>query len=422
MSWQLESSLNNTLKETNCCYFDMRPRKYGDEASVLFYRWNFSDFFHSFMMVFRILCGEWIEPLWDCMRAEKNAGPETCFAIFLPALVMGNFMVLNLFLALLLNSFNSEELKSKKEEVGEESKLARSFERLRSIVRKKRQGREKTENEQNMRLEEMVREVMTRHAAGKYYPTSHIPETVTGRAIENMEHSQQVDRMDHIAARQNVEEIGKNESESGTHSPTFPRVVNSIISGELEERKYSVSCHEALNKHAEDKRYSLALPKSVVSGLQESENDKLCSVSGQYTAKKDTLLDQEDNKLRPSADKQLSLSTQQTGSKEESNADESIELEVLDKVAGESDTMLPSTENQNDSTKTSKQPWQALASYVDELTVGGRRDSQGHYVDGMGTFPGFGHNKSVKVPQDCFPQHCYQRYVTSVLWFGSGHV
>ncbi|XP_014292673.1 sodium channel protein 60E, partial [Halyomorpha halys] len=78
-------------------------------------RWNFSDFFHSFMMIFRILCGEWIEPLWDCMRAEKHEGAGTCFAIFLPALVMGNFMVLNLFLALLLNSFNSEELKSKKE-------------------------------------------------------------------------------------------------------------------------------------------------------------------------------------------------------------------------------------------------------------------------------------------------------------------
>lgn len=42
-------------------------------------------------------------------------GASTCFAIFLPTLVMGNFMVLNLFLALLLNSFNSEELKSKKE-------------------------------------------------------------------------------------------------------------------------------------------------------------------------------------------------------------------------------------------------------------------------------------------------------------------
>lgn len=37
-----------------------------------FFRWNFSDFFHSFMMIFRILCGEWIEPLWDCMKAEEK--------------------------------------------------------------------------------------------------------------------------------------------------------------------------------------------------------------------------------------------------------------------------------------------------------------------------------------------------------------
>ena len=108
-------------------------------------RWNFKDFFHSFMMIFRILCGEWAEPLWDCMRAERKyvktqqqkqisnfylsqfpililsccalhvQGSEICFSIFLPALVMGNFLVLNLFLALLLNSFSCEELKSRKE-------------------------------------------------------------------------------------------------------------------------------------------------------------------------------------------------------------------------------------------------------------------------------------------------------------------
>ncbi|KAK6643713.1 hypothetical protein RUM43_005223 [Polyplax serrata] len=107
-------------------------------------RWNFNDFFHSFMMIFRILCGEWIEPLWDCMRAETlEGGTKTCFFIFLPALVMGNFMVLNLFLALLLNSFNSEELKNKKEEVGEESKLTRSFERIRSIVKKNKVKKQK---------------------------------------------------------------------------------------------------------------------------------------------------------------------------------------------------------------------------------------------------------------------------------------
>lgn len=56
-----------------------------------------------------------------------------------------------------------------------------------------------------------------------------------------------------------------------------------------------------------------------------------------------------------------------------------------------------------------RQPWLTLASYVDELTVGGRRNSKGLYVDGMTNFPGFGRNKPDKVPPDCFPAHCYQR-------------
>lgn len=56
-----------------------------------------------------------------------------------------------------------------------------------------------------------------------------------------------------------------------------------------------------------------------------------------------------------------------------------------------------------------KKPWHALVSYVDELTVGGRRDSKGKYIDGMGSFPGFGRNNRRKEPQDCFPQQCYQK-------------
>merc|ERR1711994_335930 len=31
-------------------------------------RWNFTDFFHSFMIVFKVLCGEWIESMWDCIK------------------------------------------------------------------------------------------------------------------------------------------------------------------------------------------------------------------------------------------------------------------------------------------------------------------------------------------------------------------
>ncbi|CAG0883560.1 unnamed protein product [Darwinula stevensoni] len=85
-------------------------------------RWNFQDFLHSFLMIFRILCGEWIEPLWDCMKAQEDENnlKESCILLFIPVLVMGNFLILNLFLALLLNSFNSEDLKNREEEMRRE--------------------------------------------------------------------------------------------------------------------------------------------------------------------------------------------------------------------------------------------------------------------------------------------------------------
>ena len=42
-------------------------------------------------MIFRVLCGEWIEASYDCMRAYN----EVCLLVFLPALVLGNFIVSN---------------------------------------------------------------------------------------------------------------------------------------------------------------------------------------------------------------------------------------------------------------------------------------------------------------------------------------
>ncbi|XP_069172735.1 sodium channel protein 60E [Procambarus clarkii] len=116
-------------------------------------RWNFTDFFHSFMMIFRILCGEWVEPLWDCMRAEQKDGSETCLAIFLPALVMGNFMVLNLFLALLLNSFNSEELKSRQDDLEDESRVLQLFVRIRDALFRSKKKKKKKEEEEREKEE-----------------------------------------------------------------------------------------------------------------------------------------------------------------------------------------------------------------------------------------------------------------------------
>lgn len=53
-------------------------------------RWHMKDFCHSFLVIFRILCGEWIETMWECMEV---AGEGLCLLIFLLVLVIGNLVV-----------------------------------------------------------------------------------------------------------------------------------------------------------------------------------------------------------------------------------------------------------------------------------------------------------------------------------------
>ncbi len=53
-------------------------------------RWHMDDFFHSFLIVFRVLCGEWIETMWDCMEV---AGQTMCLIVFMMVMVIGNLVV-----------------------------------------------------------------------------------------------------------------------------------------------------------------------------------------------------------------------------------------------------------------------------------------------------------------------------------------
>ncbi|KAJ8345452.1 hypothetical protein SKAU_G00296450 [Synaphobranchus kaupii] len=76
-------------------------------------RWHMTDFFHAFLIIFRILCGEWIETMWDCMEV---AGQAMCLVVFMMVMVIGNLVVLNLFLALLLSSFSGDNLAAPDEE------------------------------------------------------------------------------------------------------------------------------------------------------------------------------------------------------------------------------------------------------------------------------------------------------------------
>ncbi|NWZ71386.1 SCN8A protein, partial [Acrocephalus arundinaceus] len=58
-------------------------------------RWHMHDFFHSFLIVFRVLCGEWIETMWDCMEV---AGQAMCLIVFMMVMVIGNLVVSKWFL------------------------------------------------------------------------------------------------------------------------------------------------------------------------------------------------------------------------------------------------------------------------------------------------------------------------------------
>ncbi|NXF86076.1 SCN4A protein, partial [Eubucco bourcierii] len=95
-------------------------------------RWHMKDFCHSFLIIFRILCGEWIETMWECMEV---AGKGLCLPIFLLVLVIGNLVVLNLFIALLLSSFSTDSMGQ--EEPGKRTKcqiaIAQIYKGLQSV-------------------------------------------------------------------------------------------------------------------------------------------------------------------------------------------------------------------------------------------------------------------------------------------------
>ncbi|XP_075980867.1 na channel protein 60E isoform X4 [Anticarsia gemmatalis] len=348
-------------------------------------RWNFNDFFHSFMMIFRILCGEWIEPLWDCMRAEQASGAESCFFIFLPALVMGNFMVLNLFLALLLNSFNSEELKNKKEEVGEDSKLAKSFDRIRSIVRKKGFliSRSK-ETEKKSKLEELVNEFMSEQRAMKEKKAS-IPseQRFSGSIQETI-----VFPHDNVYSHSYQEALNRPISVGSDFAyPQLYQTGNNFNHGSQETLK--------------DVR-DLAAEHKITSIREDSkENLEDTSPAEQIVAQK--LLNQMSSGYH----------TQPSDSRDENEHYEMAQLsskttpEKIRRPRGEPPTILCKEPVKRPDEDDMKHPWQTLVSYVDELTVGGRKNSKGQYIDAMGKFPGFGKQKEAKVPEDCFPRQCY---------------
>jgi len=69
--------------------FKSEYEKYYNEEDGELPRWHFCDFLHAFMIVFRVLCGEWIESMWGCIRCS---GP-VCIPFFLSTMIIGNLVV-----------------------------------------------------------------------------------------------------------------------------------------------------------------------------------------------------------------------------------------------------------------------------------------------------------------------------------------
>lgn len=72
--------------------FSYKAHIYNLDKDCQLPRWHMTDFFHSFLNVFRVLCGEWIETLWDCFDI---AGQFSCVPFYMMVILIGNFLVSN---------------------------------------------------------------------------------------------------------------------------------------------------------------------------------------------------------------------------------------------------------------------------------------------------------------------------------------
>ncbi|XP_016055149.1 PREDICTED: sodium channel protein type 7 subunit alpha [Miniopterus natalensis] len=92
-------------------------------------RWHMINFFHSYLNVFRILCGEWIETLWDCFDIASRF---SCIPFYMMVILIGNLLILYLFLALV--SFFSSYNAATAEENDEAKNLWRALARIKKGV------------------------------------------------------------------------------------------------------------------------------------------------------------------------------------------------------------------------------------------------------------------------------------------------
>ncbi|KAM6178332.1 sodium channel protein type 7 subunit alpha [Rhynchocyon petersi] len=175
--------------------------------------WHMNDFFHSYMNVLRILCGEWIETLWDCMQVANRV---TCIPFYMMVLLIGNLLILYLFLVLVssFSSYKSSPVDENKYAKNAQLAVARirkaiNFVLLKTICKKKNSPRETMEN-----LSEM-----------------YVKETISDNTLSELNNTQDFPKDKEKSSCTEKNTMNDNESQSLIPSPSISETVP-IASGE----------------------------------------------------------------------------------------------------------------------------------------------------------------------------------------------
>uniref|UniRef100_A0A3Q2E2N3 Sodium channel protein type 8 subunit alpha-like n=1 Tax=Cyprinodon variegatus TaxID=28743 RepID=A0A3Q2E2N3_CYPVA len=100
ITWFSFGNLSRVLFLTFFMFAMVGMKLFKDDDYLELPDWHMDDFVHSILLVFRILCGEWIETMWDCMLVSNDG---LCVVYFMLVVFIGNLLVLCLFLSLLLS-------------------------------------------------------------------------------------------------------------------------------------------------------------------------------------------------------------------------------------------------------------------------------------------------------------------------------
>lgn len=140
----LEEEINTWVEAQGSPYLDLAlceqfPRnatllKEGEKPEILAMvgpvyrpRFTFDNFFFAMITVFQCLSQDgWSMILFDCMRSTDGAGRYVYIVYFLLLMIVGLYIMLNLFLAILLDGFSMQE--------DEEDKSTSRFAELRKIL------------------------------------------------------------------------------------------------------------------------------------------------------------------------------------------------------------------------------------------------------------------------------------------------